>query len=63
MEVHPASQLGKETALNEALSLGTVDVIYTNEAFLGQSYGLIATSDSPFAMRSYDHWMSFLGEK
>ena len=60
MEVYPASQLGKETALNEALSLGTVDVIYTGVAFLGQSYGPIAISDYPFTMRSYDHWKSYV---
>ncbi|MBO9402911.1 sialic acid TRAP transporter substrate-binding protein SiaP [Shimia sp. R9_3] len=61
MEVFPASQLGKEAALNEALSLGTVDVIYTGIAFLGQSYGPISISDYPFTMRSYDHWKAYVG--
>lgn len=60
MEVFPASQLGKETALNEALSLGTVDVIFTGVAFLGQSYGPIAISDYPFTLRSYDHWKAYV---
>ncbi|QDG78535.1 sialic acid TRAP transporter substrate-binding protein SiaP [Labrenzia sp. PHM005] len=60
MEVFPASQLGKETALNEALSLGTVDAIYTGVAFLGQSYGPISISDYPFTMRSYDHWKAYV---
>ncbi|MEM9630346.1 MAG: sialic acid TRAP transporter substrate-binding protein SiaP [Pseudomonadota bacterium] len=60
MEVFPASQLGKETALNEALSLGTVDVIFTGVAFLGQSYGPISISDYPFTMRSYDHWKAYV---
>ncbi|HCC97647.1 MAG TPA: ABC transporter substrate-binding protein, partial [Rhodobacteraceae bacterium] len=45
IEVFPASQLGKEVALNEGLSLGTVDIIYTGVAFMGQSYPPIAISD------------------
>ncbi|WP_120633653.1 sialic acid TRAP transporter substrate-binding protein SiaP [Ruegeria sp. EL01] len=60
MEVFPASQLGKEAALNEALSLGTIDAIYTGVAFLGQSYGPISISDYPFTMRSYDHWKAYV---
>ena len=60
MEVFPASQLGKEAALNEGLTLGTVDAIYTGVAFLGQSYGPIAISDYPFTLRSYDHWKAYV---
>ena len=60
MEVFPASQLGKEAALNEALSLGTVDAIYTGVAFLGQSYGPISISDYPFTMRSFEHWKAYV---
>jgi len=60
MEVYPASQLGKEAALNEGLTLGTVDAIYTGVGFLGQSYGPISISDYPFTLRSYDHWKSYV---
>lgn len=60
MEVFPASQIGKESALNEGLALGTVDVIYTGLAFLGQSYGPISISDYPFTLRSYDHWKAYI---
>ena len=60
MEVFPASQLGKEAALNEALSLGTVDVIYTGVGFLGQTYGPISISEYPFTLRSYEHWKSYV---
>lgn len=59
MEVYPASQLGKEVALNEGLSLGTIDVIFTGVAFLGQSYGPISISDYPFTLRGYDHWQAY----
>jgi len=60
MEVYPASQLGKEAALNEGLALGTVDVIYTGVGFLGQTYGPISISDFPFTLRSYDHWKAYV---
>ncbi|SMR83967.1 tripartite ATP-independent transporter solute receptor, DctP family [Aliiroseovarius halocynthiae] len=59
IEVFPASQLGKEAALNEGLSLGTVDMIYTGVAFLGQSYPPISISDYPFTLRDYDHWKAY----
>ena len=59
IEVFPASQLGKEVALNEGLSLGTVDIIYTGVAFMGQSYPPIAISDFPFTMRDFDHWAAY----
>ena len=35
IEVFPASQLGNENQINEALGLGTVDMIYTGVAFAG----------------------------
>ena len=60
MQVFPASQLGKETALNEGLSLGFIDVIYTGVAFLGQAYGPISISDYPFTLRSYEHWKAYV---
>ena len=59
IEVFPASQLGKEAALNEALSLGTIDIIYTGVAFLGQSYPPIGISDFPFTLRDFDHWKAY----
>lgn len=60
IQVFPASQLGKETALNEALSLGTVDIIYTGPAFMAQSYPPIAISDFPFTLRGFGHWKAYV---
>ena len=37
VDVFPASTLGKETDINQALSLGTVDIIYTGMAFAGRT--------------------------
>lgn len=56
VEVFPASALGKEDAINEGLSLGTVDIIYTGAGFAGTSYGPISITDFPFTLRDLDHW-------
>jgi tripartite ATP-independent transporter DctP family solute receptor len=60
IEVFPASQLGNETALNESLLLGSVDIIYTGPSFMAQSYGPISVSEFPFTLRGYDHWKSYV---
>ena len=39
VEVFPASTLGKETDINQGLTLGTVDIIYTGQLFAGRTYG------------------------
>ena len=59
MEVFPASALGKEAALNEALSLGTVDVIYTGAGFAGSIHPPISVSDFPFTLRNLNHWRAY----
>jgi len=59
LEVFPASQLGKEAALNEGLTLGTIDIIYTGVGFMGQAYPPISISDFPFTLRDLDHWRAY----
>ena len=45
--------------INEGLTLGTVDIIYTGQLFAGRSYGPIAIGGAPFMFRDYDHWQKF----
>ncbi len=59
MEVFPASSLGKEADLNESLSLGTVDVIYTGAGFAGSIYGPASMTDFPFTLRNLKHWEAY----
>ncbi|MGE0503121.1 MAG: sialic acid TRAP transporter substrate-binding protein SiaP [Rhizobiaceae bacterium] len=59
IEVFPASQLGNENQINEALTLGTVDMIYTGVAFAGSIYGPMAITNAPFVLRDFDHWTSY----
>jgi len=59
IEVFPASSLGKESDINEGLSLGTVDIIYTGQLFAGRAHGPIAIGGSPYMFRDFGHWNAF----
>ena len=63
MEVFPASTLGKETDINQGLTLGTVDIIYTGQLFAQRSYGPIAIGGAPFMFRDFDHWKKYTQSK
>ncbi len=60
IEVFPASSLGKEVDINEGLSLGTVDIIYTGNQFAGRTYGPISIAGYPYVFRNLDHWKNFM---
>jgi tripartite ATP-independent transporter DctP family solute receptor len=59
VEVFPASTLGKETDINQGLTLGTVDIIYTGQLFTGRTYGPLAIGGAPFMFRDFDHWKRY----
>ena len=59
MEVFPASQLGKETDINQSLSLGTIDVIYTGQAFAARTYPPLGIGGAPYMFRDFEHWKKF----
>ena len=59
IDVFPASTLGKETEINQGLTLGTVDIIYTGMAFAGRSYPPMSIAAGPFVFRDFAHWQAF----
>ena len=59
IQVFPASQLGKETDINQGLTLGTVDIIYTGQAFAARTYPSLAIGGAPFMFRDFDHWKKY----
>ncbi len=63
IQVFPASQLGNENQINEALGLGTVDMIYTGVAFAGSIHKPLAITNAPFILRDFDHWMAYRNSK
>lgn len=59
IEVFPAASLGKENEINEGLSLGTVDMIYTGSTFVGRVHGPLAIPSAPFMLRDFDHFNAY----
>jgi tripartite ATP-independent transporter DctP family solute receptor len=59
MDVFPASQLGNETQINQSLSLGTVDLIYTGQAFAARTYPQLSIGGAPYMFRDFDHWKKY----
>ncbi|MGZ5215650.1 MAG: sialic acid TRAP transporter substrate-binding protein SiaP [Caldimonas sp.] len=59
VQVFPASSLGKESDINQSLTLGTVDIILTGASFAGRSYPPLAVSYFPFIFRDSEHLLKY----
>jgi tripartite ATP-independent transporter DctP family solute receptor len=59
IDVFPASSLGNETQINQALSLGTVDIIYTGQAFAARTYPPLSIGGAPYMFRDFKHWQKY----
>jgi tripartite ATP-independent transporter DctP family solute receptor len=53
--VFPASQLGKETDINQGLQLGTVDIIISGLSFAARTMPRIGVGYYPYTFRDGDH--------
>lgn len=61
VQVFAASTAGRESEINEGLSLGTVDLIYTGQLFAGRAHGPLAIGGAPYMFRDLGHWRTFAG--
>jgi tripartite ATP-independent transporter DctP family solute receptor len=61
VDVFPASQLGKETDINQGLSLGTVDIIISGSSFAARSFPPIGVTYYPYTFSGPDHLLKFVG--
>ena len=59
IDVYPASQLGKETDINQGLSLGSVDMIISGSSFAARSFPPIGVTYYPFTFRDADHLLAY----
>jgi tripartite ATP-independent transporter DctP family solute receptor len=57
--VFPASQLGKETDINQGLQLGTVDMIISGLSFAARTMPRIGVGYYPYTFRDGDHLVSW----
>jgi tripartite ATP-independent transporter DctP family solute receptor len=59
LEVYPASQLGKETALNEQIRFGGVDIIFTGQNFAAGAYPALAIGAAPYIFKDRDQALRY----
>jgi tripartite ATP-independent transporter DctP family solute receptor len=59
VQVFPASTLGKESDINQGLTLGTVDISLSGASFAGNSYKPLAITYFPFIFRDAEHQLKY----
>ncbi len=59
VSVFPASQLGKETDINQGLQLGTVDMIISGLSFAARTTPRIGVGYYPYTFRGPDHLLAW----
>ncbi|OLO12749.1 ABC transporter substrate-binding protein [Chromohalobacter japonicus] len=59
IDVFPASSLGTQSQIDEGLTFGTVDIVYTGTQFAGRQYGPIGIAGAPYIFRDHDHWKAY----
>jgi len=59
IDVYPSSQLGKETDINQGLSLGSVDMIISGSSFAARSFPPIGVTYYPYVFRDANHLLAY----
>jgi tripartite ATP-independent transporter DctP family solute receptor len=59
IDVYPASQLGKETDINQGLALGSIDIIISGSSFAAKVYPPIGVTYYPYTFRDADHLLAY----
>jgi TRAP-type C4-dicarboxylate transport system substrate-binding protein len=56
IDIFSASSLGKQADIDEGLTLGTIDMVYTGVQFAGRDYADVGLLGAPYVFRDLDHW-------
>ncbi len=59
IDVYPASQLGKETDINQGLTLGSVDIIISGSSFAARAFPRIGVTYYPYTFRDVNHLLAY----
>jgi tripartite ATP-independent transporter DctP family solute receptor len=59
IDVFPASALGNEQQIHQALPLGTIDMAYIGASFIGALYKPFSIVNAPYMWRDFDHWKAY----
>lgn len=60
IEIFPGGQLGNESALNNAVRVGGVDLVNTGSFFLSNEVPIIGVSTLPYIFRDRDHALAYI---
>lgn len=63
IEVFPASQLGNENQISEALGAGAIDIVYAGINFVAATSPPLGITGAPFVLRDFEHWKAYRGSK
>ena len=61
IDVFPAAQLGNEVALDQGLTLGTIDMVILTNGFAANKYPAIGVTYFPFTFRDAQHLLNYTG--
>ncbi len=59
IDVFPASALGNEQQIAQAMPLGTIDMAYIGASFVGATYKPISIVNGPYMWRDFNHWKAY----
>src|SRR5512138_905663 len=59
IDVFPASSLGNEQQIAQAMPLGTIDMAYIGASFVGATYKPISIVNAPYIWRDFEHWKAY----
>lgn len=59
IDVYPSSQLGKESDINQGLTLGTVDMILSGASFAAKAYPPLGVTYYPYTFRDANHMLAY----
>lgn len=60
IEIFPGGQLGNESALNNAVRVGGVDIVNSGSFFLSNEVPIIGVSTLPYIFRDRDHALTYI---
>ena len=63
IDVFPASALGNEQQIAQAMPLGTIDMAYIGAGFVGATYKPFSIVNAPYIWRDFAHWKAYSQSK
>jgi len=59
IDVYPASQLGSESAINQGLTLGAIDITISGSSYAARSFPRLGVTYYPYTFRGPEHLLAY----